>query len=157
MGDRETKTPTRWDPFAELDLFRGDPFRELAGRRSLLARLFEAPFPELEAGRLLPALDIDEDESRYRVTVELPGVDKDDVTVEAHDDVLTIRGEKKSEREEKKEKRRWIERRYGSFQRSFSLPPDADVERVSAKFKDGVLVVELPKSEKAKPRTISVK
>jgi HSP20 family protein len=71
--------------------------------------------------------------------------------------VLTIRGEKKSEREEKKEQTRWIERCYGSFTRSFTLPANAQTERVAASFKDGVLTIEIPKRPEAKPRAISIK
>ena len=80
-----------------------------------------------------------------------------DVTVEAEGNVLTIRGEKRSEQEEKKERARWTERSYGSFSRSFTLPPNAESERVAASFRDGVLSIEIPKSEEAKPKIISIK
>jgi HSP20 family protein len=105
----------------------------------------------------MPALDISDDDEQYSITVELPGGKKDDVHVEVHDDTLTIRGEKKSEREEKKEQRRYVERSYGTFSRSFSLPSDADAEHIDASFKDGVLTIRLPKTEAKKPRAIAVK
>ena len=101
--------------------------------------------------------EIAEDESQYTVTAELPGVRKDDVHVEMSEGVLSIRGEKRSEREEKKEQRRYVERSYGTFSRSFTLPRDANPDRIDASFKDGVLTLTIPKSEEAKPRTINIK
>ena len=125
----------RWDPFEELGLFRGwDPFRELASPRS--GRFFRDLMRPGAEGRLAPAVDIAEDDDRYVVTAEVPGAKKEDVTVETDDNVLTIRGEKRSEREEKKEQTRWVERRYGSFSRSFTLPANANVGRVAASFKE---------------------
>jgi HSP20 family protein len=155
------KKPTRslatWDPFDELDLFRSwSPFRELGMSR--LGRLFDERFGALApAGRLVPAVDISEDDDRYVVSVEVPGAKKEDVTVESDDNVLTIRGEKRSEREEKKEQTRYVERVYGSFSRSFTLPPNVAADRVSASFKDGVLSVEIPKREEKKPKVVSIK
>ena len=91
------------------------------------------------------------------ITTELPGVKKNDVSIELEAGVLTIHGEKKSEREEKKEKRHWVERSYGSFTRSLGLPSDAVTDRVEASFADGVLTVTIPKSEATKPRAIAIK
>jgi HSP20 family protein len=102
-------------------------------------------------------VDISEDDGHYIVTAEVAGAKKDDVTVELEDNVLTIRGEKKSEREEKDEHRRYVERTYGSFSRSFSLPGNADPDRVEASIEDGVLTIEIGKREEAKPKTIAVK
>jgi HSP20 family protein len=155
MAEEDEKKVTRWDPFRDLDLFEGwgrrrEPFRfprlldDLFGERSL-------------GGALAPAMDVSESDDQYAITLEVPGVAKDDVTVEVHENVMTIRGEKKSEREEKKEKSRWIERRYGSFSRSFTLPSNADPERVKAAFKDGVLTIEIAKVEESKPKVISIK
>ena len=121
-------------------------------------RLFRAwGVPTQRPERLAPAVDVSENEKGYAVTVELPGVKKDDVTVEVHENVLTIRGEKKSEREEKKDKTHWLERTYGSFSRSFTLPPTAVVDELKATFRDGVLTLEIPKKEELKPRQISIK
>ena len=155
MAENEPRSVTRWDPFEELDVFPGwSPFRDWS-RPARLARLVGEGAPA--RGRLAPAVDIAEDDDRYVVTVELPGSKKDDVTVEMEDSVLTIRGEKRAEREGKKEQSRWVERSYGSFSRSFNLPANAAHERVKAEFKDGVLTVEIPKAEETKPKTISIK
>jgi HSP20 family protein len=113
--------------------------------------------PAQRSARLAPAVDVSEDDKGYSITVELAGVKKDDVTVEVHENVLSIRGEKKSEREEKKDKTHWVERSYGSFSRSFTLPPAAVAEELKAAFKDGVLTIEIPKKEEVKPRQIAIK
>jgi HSP20 family protein len=105
----------------------------------------------------LPAVDVRENDQRYAVTVELPGVRKEDVQVELENGMLTIRGEKTSEREEKQEQCRYSERSYGSFSRSFSLPSDADADRLEASFKDGVLSLTIPRIEQVKPRAIAIK
>ena len=147
MAERDPKLVERWDPIRELDLLRGWPFRE--GR---LARGVDVP-----AGRWAPAVDVTERDDRYLVTCELAGAKKEDVTIEAHENVLTIRGEKRSERDEKDEKRHYVERSYGSFSRSFTLPSDAALDHVHATFSDGVLTVEIPKHEASKPRTIAIK
>jgi HSP20 family protein len=107
--------------------------------------------------RWTPALDVAESDAAYVVTVELPGAKRDDVTLEMNEDVLTIRGEKKSEREEKDEQRHYVERTYGSFSRSFRLPAHVDPEGIKASFRDGVLTVEIPKTEAQKPRMIDIK
>jgi HSP20 family protein len=112
------------------------------------------PWP---GGKVVPAVDIRENDHHYAVTAELPGVRKEDVQVELDQGMLTIRGEKTSEREEKKEQCRYTERSYGSFSRSFSLPSDADADRLEASFKDGVLSLTIPRIEKAKPRAIAIK
>lgn len=113
--------------------------------------------PAARVARLAPAVDVSEDEKCYAITVELPGVKKEDVTVEVHENVLSIRGEKKSERDEKRDRTHWLERTYGSFGRSFTLPPSAVTDEMKAIFNDGVLKLEIPKQEQAKPRTISIK
>ncbi|MEN8160261.1 MAG: Hsp20/alpha crystallin family protein, partial [Myxococcota bacterium] len=98
-----------------------------------------------------------EDEKNFIVTAELPGTKREDVTVELEDDLLTIRGEKRNEREEKKEKRRFVERSYGTFSRSFTLPANANADKVSASFKDGVLTVLIGKRPESKPRVVNIK
>ena len=104
-----------------------------------------------------PSLDVTEDEEALRVRAEIPGIDPQDVHLEIHGGVLTLRGEKKDEQGEDEDGRHWSERRYGSFARAISLPEYVDHEKVEADYKDGVLTITLPKSEKAKPREISVK
>jgi HSP20 family protein len=103
-----------------------------------------------------PAVDVGETADEYLVTAELPGTKPEDVHVELNDGVLTIRGEKRIERDEQKEHARYAERVFGSFVRSFSLPQNADGEKVQAHFKDGVLTLRVPKKEEAKPRTIAI-
>jgi HSP20 family protein len=104
-----------------------------------------------------PSVDISETESEYQIKAEIPDVKKEDVKVTVEDGVLTIQGERKQEKEEKGKKFHRIERSYGSFVRTFSLPDVIEEEKVKAEFKDGVLNLHLPKSEKAKPKAIEVK
>jgi len=155
----EVKGLSRWDPLDELEAFaRWSPFREL-GHHGRLNRLME----EMFGGRLFtrgehaPALDIHESDTEYVVSVELPGVRKEDVSVEVNEGVLSVRGEKTSGREEKKERSRWVERSYGSFHRAFTLPANAAPDRIDASFKDGVLTLRIAKVEQTKPKTIAVK
>ena len=104
-----------------------------------------------------PLVDISEDDKEYRIKAELPDVKKEDVKVTAEEGTLTIRGERKFEKEEKGRKYHRVECAYGSFVRSFSLPTDANPAKVSAEFKDGMLTVHLVKDEKAKPLQVEVK
>ncbi|MDH5307285.1 MAG: Hsp20/alpha crystallin family protein [Myxococcales bacterium] len=149
MAEQQTQLPARVDPFEELDLW--SPFR--------LTRLLDPTWSRrlARSGAFVPAVDVAEDDKQYSVTVEVPGINKNDVTLEIQDNVLTIRGEKRSEREEKKEQMRYVERSYGSFSRSFTLPSNAKADQVRAAFKDGVLTIEIPKTEEPKARTISIR
>ncbi|HZH49858.1 MAG TPA: Hsp20/alpha crystallin family protein [Nitrospira sp.] len=104
-----------------------------------------------------PLVDITEDDKEYIVKAEIPEMKKDDIKINVHDEVLSISGERKYEKEEKGKKYHRVERAYGSFMRSFTLPEDADGSKVNAEYKDGVLKVHLPKSERAKPKTIEIK
>lgn len=148
---------TQWDPFSDLDLF-GDwnPFREFPSTSSRLRRFFQ---DRPEAAVFVPAVDVSEGDDEYTVTAEIPGVDRKDITVEVEDGVLTIRGEKKDEREEggEKSKTRWVERSYGSFTRSLRLPRNVDVNRIEAKYKKAVLTITLAKTKESKPKVVSVK
>jgi len=145
---------TRWDPFRELDelqtrlsaLFGRAPVRKNGSKDEALA-----------VAEWAPVVDIVEDDNEYLIKAELPEVKKEDVKVTVQDDVLTISGERMFEKEEKGRKYHRMERAYGSFARSFTLPEDADGEKVAAEFKDDVLKVHLPKSEQAKPKSIEVK
>jgi len=153
MKDKEKRERglARWNPFEELSWWfpsvsrtsDGDLLEDFWGRRGSAA--------------FSPATDITEDDGHYIVTAELPGMKRSDITVDVKDGVLSIRGEKKSEREEKTEKRRYVERTFGSFSRVFTLPSDADESKVEASFKDGVLTVTLAKTEAKKARVIDVK
>jgi len=147
-------TLTRWDPFKEMD--------ELQKRlTSLFGLKSQRPSPEQEetmrVSQWFPLVDIAEDDKEYQIKLELPEVKKEAVSVTVESGVLSIRGERNFEKEEKDKKYHRIERSYGSFSRSFSVPEDADESKVSAEFKDGVLTVRLAKSEKARPKSIEVK
>ena len=104
-----------------------------------------------------PAVDIVENNNSYGLTIELPGMNKEDVKVTLENDLLTIRGEKKFDVEKKSENYRRIERSYGSFERSFTLPGTINAKDIDAKFNNGVLTLILPKSEETKAKTINVK
>lgn len=137
-------------PFGDLESW--GPFG-----RGVLSDLFGAPTVAAARDRFFaPAVDVSESDEAYVITAELPGAGKDDVTVELHDGVLTIRGEKKSEREETQAEARYVERSYGSFSRAFTLPSDADGDHLEASFEKGVLTVKMPKLEEAKPRVIAI-
>ena len=134
----------------------------LATFREEMDRLFEDFFgrtweiePFWRTGRGLN-LDVAESEDEIIVSVDLPGVDPKDIDISLTGDVLTIKGEKKEESEEKKRDYHRMERRYGSFSRSVALPPAADPEKVSASYKDGVLKITLGKKEEAKAKPIKI-
>lgn len=105
----------------------------------------------------MPAVDIEEDENGYKFFVELPGMEKDDVKISLNDDILTIKGEKKYEKKDENKNYHCYERRYGTFERAFRLNSDVIIDKIDAIFKNGVLQVELPKAEIAKPKEIEVK
>ena len=110
-----------------------------------------------EADRLIaPSLDIVEDEHAYVVTAELPGLKKEDVQIQLEDGVLSISGEKKQETDVKEKTFHRMERRYGSFYRAVTLPAGVDVEKVDARFEDGVLKIRVPKREEIKPKAIKI-
>ena len=147
-----------------MALVRWDPFRELEEVSDRLNRMFARPATRAANGKetmivadWTPSVDISETEGEYQIKAEIPDVRKEDVKVTLEDGVLTIQGERKHEKEEKGKKYHRIERSYGSFVRTFSLPDVIDEEKVKAEFKEGVLNLSLPKSEKAKPKAIDVK
>jgi HSP20 family protein len=147
-----------------MNLVRWDPFRELEDMSNRLNRLFERPTLRHTDGKetltvadWMPTVDISETDTEYLIKAELPEVQKDDVKVTLEEGVLTIQGERKREKEDKGKRFHRVERSYGSFVRSFTLPDYVDDDRVGADFRDGVLNLHLPKSEKAKPKAIEVK
>jgi HSP20 family protein len=103
-----------------------------------------------------PAVDIFETESEIVVKAELPGMERKDITLNLEKNVLTLRGERRFQKETKEENYHRIERSYGGFSRSFSIPATVDEERISAEYKDGVLKIVLPKKEQAKPKQIRI-
>jgi HSP20 family protein len=147
-------TLTRWNQLKELEALR----QGLAGMfaRSPI-RMPEGQEESLAVTEWSPLVDISEDDHEYRIKAELPEVNREDVKVTAEAGTLTIMGERKFEKEEKGRRYHRVERAYGTFGRSFSLPDDASPAKVSAEFKDGVLTVHLRKDEKAKSQEIEVK
>ena len=140
-------TLTRWEPL------------ELEDVQNRLSRVFGRRGngnDEITLADWAPLADITEDDKEYVIKAELPDVKKEDVRVTVENGVLTISGERKFEKEEKKKKYHRIERAYGTFVRSFTLPDVADAGKVKAEFKNGVLTVHVPKSEKAKPKQVEV-
>ncbi|MBX6370221.1 MAG: Hsp20/alpha crystallin family protein [Rhodospirillales bacterium] len=133
-------------PFASLQ-------REMDRLFSDFSRRFGEPFAE----ESFPKLDICETDSEIKVTAELPGIDEKDIDVTLRDDVLTIKGEKKAEREEKEENYHLVERSYGSFSRSVRLPSGLDANKVKATMDKGVLTVTMPKPPTAQPKKIEIK
>lgn len=149
--------PTRrgnvWDPFQELNELQ-NRLTTLFGRTAVHPVSGEESITTAEWA---PVVDITEDEKEFAVKAELPGLKREEVNVSVQDGVLSITGERKVEKEEKNKKYHRVERSYGSFLRSFSLPETADASKVVAEFKDGVLNIRLPKSPKAQPKTIEIK
>ena len=144
-------------------LMRWNPFKEMDELQDRLATLFGRLPPHrdqderLTTAQWAPLVDIIEDEKEYLIKAELPEVRKEDVKVSVEDGILTISGERKHETEENGAKYHRVERAYGLFSRSFTVPESADASNVSAEFKNGVLNVHLAKDEKAKPKSIEVK
>ena len=121
-----------------------------------LTRMFDEMFCENAAARWVPALDIDENEDAWVVTAELPGIDPNAVEITLDGRELTIRGEKVAKKKDEKVGRRYAERRYGAFERRFTLPEDVDAEAVTAASRDGILTVTIGKPEVRKPRQIRI-
>ena len=146
-----------------MSLIRWRPTRDLLNIRDEVNRLFDNFFtglPERRRGLLegewAPSVDIAETDNDVVVTAELPGVKQDDVDITITDDVLTLKGEKKEEKEVKEKNYHRIERSYGSFQRSVSLPAGVQADKAKATYKDGVLHITIPKSEEARPKQIKI-
>ncbi len=142
-----------WDPIQELNELQ-NRFNTLFGRTALRPGNGEEA---LALADWAPVVDISEDDKEFIIKAELPGLKRDEVKVTVEDGVLSIAGERKSEKEEKNKKFHRVERSYGSFLRSFTLPEGADATKVNAEFTDGVLNVRLAKTPKAQPKTIEVK
>jgi HSP20 family protein len=144
-------------------LDRWDPFRDLLSIQNELNRLFGRTYAGGDpgtgsTGSWVPPLDVYESRDRFVVAVELPGIEPDDVEVSVEDSTLTIRGQRELfYKDASDDGFRRIERRYGQFTRTLTLPATADAEKVEASFDKGVLTIEVPKREEAKPRKITVK
>lgn len=148
-----------------MELVRWNPWSNRVAVRSNFDRIFDEFFsaPAFArsrgdgfAGDWNPAVDVFEEDNRYVIKAEIPGVDKKDITLDVNDGVLTLKGERKHASEENKDNYYRREMAYGSFQRAFRLPGDVDADNIKADYKDGVLRIEVPKPEARKPRQITV-
>jgi HSP20 family protein len=148
-----------------MAIVRFEPFRDLVTFQDRLKRFFEDAFrgsrgPSDEewalGGSWAPSVDIYEQDGNLVLKAELPGIDPKDVDVRVENNVLTLRGERKLDTEVSKENYHRVERSYGAFSRSFTLPNVVDTDKIKAEFKDGVLRLVLPKKEEAKPKQITI-
>jgi len=143
-------------------LTRWEPFREFTTLQDRMNRLFRDSFgsegqdQSLATSAFAPPVDVYEDEHNVTLKIEVPGIDEKDIDVRIENNTLTVHGERKFEKEEKEENFRRVERQYGSFTRSFTLPTTVDAEKVAANYDKGILKVSLPKKAEAKPKQIKV-
>jgi HSP20 family protein len=149
-------TMTRWDPFQDLRSAQD----EMAQMSPMLAHalgLHGQPQGSGSATAWAPALDISERKDAYLVTVELPGVEADDLDITMEDGLLTLQGERQFAHDSSEQQFHRVERRYGAFRRSITLPAHVMAEGIQASFEDGVLQILVPKAEEAKPKRIQVR
>jgi HSP20 family protein len=139
---------TRWDPFRDVVALQNRV-------NSLFRDMTEGDSP-MAAASFVPAVDVYEDETKVLLKLEVPGIEEKDLEVSIENSTLTVKGERKFEKEEKEENFHRIERRYGSFYRAFTLPSTVDTESVAANYNAGVLKLELKKKPEAQPKRISV-
>jgi HSP20 family protein len=144
---------SHWDPFKELESI-GERFNRVFGQIPLR---HEIGHEAMTVTDWVPTVDIIEDEREYTIKAEIPEVDKKNVKVTVQENVLTVQGERRKEVEEKSRRFHRVERSYGKFIRSFVLPEDAAEDKMKAEFKDGILLVHLPKTEKPKAKTLEVR
>ena len=153
------KTGTQMAPIRFRGLSR-DPFREFFDLQRGLNQLFDSSLAttseDVGLKAWTPAVDIYEDDNAFLIKLELPEVNRDDVKVNLNENTLSITGERRVENEQKRENYHRVERSYGQFYRSFTLPPNVNAEAINAQFKDGVLRLTLPKREESKPKQIEV-
>jgi HSP20 family protein len=146
-----------------MAIVRWNPVRDVLGLQNEMNFLFGDFFGVDKKGdetnfiRWAPRVDIVEVNGTYELTADLPGLKKDDIKIEIHDNLLTLRGEKNLEEEKKDKNYRLCERYFGEFARTFTLPENVNKDGIEAAFKDGVLTIAIPKVEKAKPKQIEVK
>jgi HSP20 family protein len=139
----------RWEPVRELNTIQGEINR-------LFNSFFDTPVSEGAGRRWLPAMDLVEADDHYVLRADLPGLGEDDVKIEVEGNILTVSGERKAEHEQRGEGYHRLERSYGSFTRSLTLPEGVDPETVQASFERGVLEVRIPKPEQKQPRRVSI-
>jgi HSP20 family protein len=143
-------TLVKWDPLREMDRMLDRYSRDIFPQHGMDLDL-------LSRGDWAPRVDIAETDKAFFIKMEIPEVDKKDVTIEVEHGILSVRGERKHEKEEAGKKFHRIERCYGNFCRSFTLPQTVDESKIDAKFKDGMLTIELPKVEQPKSKPIEIK
>jgi HSP20 family protein len=149
MAEKEL---TPWRPFGELGTLRREMDRlwdSFFGERLFPTRIWEREWA--------PSLDVSETKDNFVVKAEVPGIDAKDIDISLSGDVLTIKGEKKQEREEREEDYHLVERSYGGFSRSVRLPAEVESGKIKASYKNGILKVTLPKSEKVKAKEVKIK
>ncbi len=145
-----------------MAIIKWDPTRDIVTLRDRMNRLFEdmsgakSEDKDIMAGTWAPSVDIYENENEVVLAAEIPGVDEKDVEIKVEDNILTLRGERKFEKETKEENYHRIERSYGSFFRSFSLPSYIDQDRIEAEHENGVLKIRMPKRAELKPRKVKI-
>jgi len=145
-----------------MAIIRWDPFRDMVTLREKMNRLFEDVFTgrsedkELSASTWAPAVDIFETENELIMTAEVPGIDEKDIEIKIEDNTLSLKGERKFEKETKEENFHRIERSYGSFYRAFTLPNSIDPEKIQAEHENGVLKITMPKRQERKPRKVKI-
>jgi HSP20 family protein len=143
-----------------MPIIRCRPMRDVNSLHSEINRMFEDLWGtgegETRTMRNMPPADIVEDKDHFRVTLEVPGLKKEEIKVTLQDHSLIISGEKKRETEEKDKTYHRVERSYGTFVRTFELPSEVDANKINAEFKDGILIITIPKSEESKPKEIQV-
>ncbi|NIM59548.1 MAG: Hsp20 family protein [Candidatus Aminicenantes bacterium] len=145
-----------------MAIVRWGPFRDLITLRERMNRLFEDAFPyrgdekELVASSWAPAVDIYEKENALVLATEVPGLDENDIEIKIEDNTLTLIGERKFEKETKEENYHRIERSYGSFHRSFTLPRYIDEDKIKAEYENGVLKIMMPKKSELKAKKVKV-
>jgi HSP20 family protein len=146
-----------------MSIIRYNPFSEMISLRQVMDRLFEdsvintAGYPSDFTEKLAPKVDIYQTQDAVKVKAVLPGLNSDDINVDISENTLTIKGEFKNEEEAKEDDYLYQERRYGSFCRSFTLPNGIQIDKADAIMEDGILTINIPKAEEAKPRTIKIK
>lgn len=136
-----------------------DPFELVTDLQDDMNRLFSSSLRRGTPGTLgefLPSLEVQEDENQFNLHLDIPGMERKDLDISVTGNTLTIKGERKTEEKKKEKGYFYSERRYGSFQRSIELPSEVDADKIAANYKDGVLEVLVPKSEKSKPKQIKV-
>ena len=134
-----------------------DPFKELQDIERRLGAVLNVNQPPAEVKNFTPAVNEKVDENGYYLEIDLPGVKKENIDISVNDGVLTISGERKLEKKEEKENYTRIESFFGRFERSFKLPPDADLDNIEAKYEDGVLKIFIPRKQKPEGKKIEIK